>query len=198
MERECLLSVFLWHAGVHSVCPVCLFRTCSFPQAYRWGGNWAYLSRKAFVWITGMMRPIIMIRPSLILRSRKRISLTPRMQGCIRRSWKRFLASWKSLVFPCVKAIPLCWKSQTTGWAATFIMMWWEILWTCFWRQRPMTSKEPWKLFGACFKKYARYCVWTVSPKSGLFKGRLINCWRTARLQSSSCWPDRQKIMILT
>ena len=98
MERECLLSVFLWHAGVHSISPVCLFRTGSFPQAYRWGGNWAYLSGKhSCEWTT------IMIRPSLILQSRKRTSLTPRIQGCIRRSWK-------SLAFPCVKVTPLCWK----------------------------------------------------------------------------------------
>lgn len=66
--------------------------------------------RKAFVWITGMMKTIIMIRPSLILQFRKRMSLIPRMQSCIRRSWKKFFALWKSWAFLCVKATPLCWR----------------------------------------------------------------------------------------
>ncbi len=68
--------------------------------------------RKAFVWITRMMKAIIMIRPLLILHSRTRISLTPRMQSCIRKSWKKFLALWKIWGFPYVKAIPLCWRKS--------------------------------------------------------------------------------------
>ena len=34
MGRKRLLSVFLWHAGVYPVCPLCIFRTGSFPQTY--------------------------------------------------------------------------------------------------------------------------------------------------------------------
>ena len=58
---------------------------------------------QASVWITRMTKNTIMIRPSLILQSRKRISLTPRMRSCIRRSWKKFLVLWKSWASPCVK-----------------------------------------------------------------------------------------------
>lgn len=63
--------------------------------------------RKAFVWITRTMMTTIMIRPLLILRFRKRISLTPRMRSCIRRSWRKFLALWKAWSSPASK-LHLC------------------------------------------------------------------------------------------
>lgn len=42
----------------------------------------------------------------------ERISLIPRMQSCIRRSWRKFLVLWKSWGFLCVKATPLCWRES--------------------------------------------------------------------------------------